>query len=35
MQDVGFDFAMTPRMLADKLIKGTHTLWQKKLVIER
>ena len=35
MQDVGFDFAMTPRMLADKLIKGTHTLWQKTLVIER
>ena len=35
MQDVGFDYAMTPRMLADKLIKGTQTLWEKKLVFQK
>ncbi len=35
MQDVGFDYAMTPRMLADKLIKGTQTLWEKKLVLQK
>ncbi len=35
MQDVGFDYAMTPRMLADKLIKGTQTLWEKTLVFQK
>lgn len=33
MQSVGFDYAMTPRMLADKLIAGTQTIWEKEIVL--
>ena len=33
MQDVGFDFAMTPRMIADRLIAGTQTIAEKTIVL--
>ncbi len=32
IQDVGFDFGMTPRQIGDRLIAGTQVLWEKKLV---
>jgi len=34
IQDVGFDFGMTPREVGDALIAGTQTLWNKKLVFD-
>lgn len=33
MQSVGFDYAMTPRMIADKLIAGTQTIWERDIVL--
>ncbi len=31
IQDVGFDFNMTPREVGDRLIEGTQVLWQKEV----
>lgn len=33
MQDVGFDYAMTPKMIADKLIEGTQTIAERTIVL--
>lgn len=34
IQDVGFDFGMTPREVGDELIAGTQILWQKSITLE-
>ena len=34
MQDVGFDYGMTPRELGNALIAGAETLWQKEVVFD-
>ena len=34
MQNVGFDYGMTPRELGDALIAGTQTLWQRDLTFD-
>lgn len=34
IQDVGFDFGMTPRQVGDRLIAGTQVLWARDIQIE-
>ncbi|MGI9387481.1 MAG: hypothetical protein ACR2OX_08620, partial [Methyloligellaceae bacterium] len=34
IQDVGFDYGMTPRQIGDALIAGTQVLWEKKQVFK-
>jgi hypothetical protein len=34
MQDVGFDYGLTPRQAGDALIAGAQVLWEKELVFD-
>ena len=34
MQDVGFDYGITPRQAGDALVAGAQLLWEKKLVFD-
>jgi len=34
MQDVGFDYGLTPRQVGDALVAGAQLLWEKKLVFD-
>ena len=34
IQDVGFDYNMSPRDVADALMAGTETLWEKEVTFE-
>ncbi len=34
MQDVGFDYGITPRQAGEALVAGAQTLWEKKVVFD-
>lgn len=34
VSEVGFDFMMTPRQVADRLVAGHQVLWEKEVVVE-
>ena len=32
MQDVGFDYGLTPRQAGDALIAGAQVLWEREII---
>ncbi len=34
MQDVGFDYGLTPRQAGDALVAGAQVLWERKLTFD-
>ena len=34
MQDVGFDYGLTPREAGDALIAGAQVLWERELIFD-